>query len=107
MMDEAFFEPCEGEITYREITTRFGARVLVATCACGKEVGSHLLKNESEIRYPHCERVITEETAKEGISELLLCHRKGVVYDAYMGFWSGAEEMTEEEYAVIRERLEV
>jgi hypothetical protein len=99
-------EPCDGEISYSEIVTKYNARVLVATCACGTEVGSHLLKDEAEIRYPHSERVITDETAKEGISELLLCHRKGMGYSAYMGFWIDGEEMTEEEYEIVKERLE-
>lgn len=100
-----FMEPCDGELTYSEDVTRFGARFLRQTCACGHE-NTHLLKDESAIRYPHCERSINREQAIEGMSEYLLCHRKGVSYNAYMGFRPDGEEMTDEEYALVKERLD-
>lgn len=60
-LEEMFFEPCDGEITYTEVSN-YGHRSLILTCACGKEIGSHLLKNASELSY-WCDRVITWEMA--------------------------------------------
>lgn len=106
-MEKMFKEPCDGTVTYREITRPWGVRSLLQDCSCGTALGSHLLQDESEIIRPHCERVITYEMAVEGMSEIRLCHRKGVWFDAYMGFWDDGTEMTEEEYTVVRERLEL
>jgi hypothetical protein len=102
---EGLTAPCDGTPVYSEHKTKFGARYIKDTCTCGKVVGTHLLFSESEIRF-WCDRVITEEMAIESMSELRLCHLKGVTYDAYMGFHLDGEEMTDEEYEIIRERLE-
>lgn len=104
---DMFVEPCDGEVTYTERTATYPRnrhRYLAQRCSCGTDLGTHLLKNESEIFW-HSERVITVEDATANMADSRLCHRKGVVYDAYMGFWHDGEEMTEEEYVIVRERL--
>jgi hypothetical protein len=104
--EELFREPCNGEITETEILRPHGVRSLILNCSCGKMIGSHLLQDESEIKYPHCQSVITREDALAGLSELLMCHRKGLTFDAYMGYRLDGTEMTDEEYIIVRERIE-
>ncbi len=103
-MNEGFIEPCDQEVVYTEGVTQFGARYLQQTCTCGADLGSHSLVNESALRY-WCDRVITREDAIEGLGEILFCHRKGVTYSAYMGIRENGDDMTDEEYAPVRERL--
>lgn len=105
-LEKLFFEPCNGEITDTEILRPHGVRSLILNCSCGKMIGSHLLQDESEIKHPHCQSVITREDALAGLSELVLCHRKGVGWDTYMGFWEDGTEMTDEEFEPVRERLD-
>lgn len=103
-VEAEFLEPCDGEPTYSEGVTKFGVRYLLDTCTCGKEVGSHLLLDESELRF-WCDRVVTREMAIEGMSEYRLCHLKGLGYSTYMGFHMDGEEMTDEEYEIVKQRL--
>ncbi len=86
-------EPCAQGLFYTEGVNMFGVKYIRQDCDCGAELGSHSLKG------------YTLEDIIKNLSELVLCHRKGVGYDEYMGFLDGGEEMTEEEYAVVRERL--
>lgn len=103
--EELLREPCNGEVTYREIVREQGTRSLLQECSCGAFLGSHLLQDESEIIWPHCQSLITREHAIEGLGELLMCHRKGLTYNAYMGLRAdGRTELTPEEYTTIVQR---